>query len=219
MRRTLILCLLLLLSIPMQSQQDDGFGIVQGLVISAIESGTTTLDLSGFNLEILPPETYGLTRVEVLNLSDNQLVELAPAIGKLTRLRSLNLERNQLATLPRTVENWTSICTLQLNDNRLVDLPFSMATLETRQRDCDTFTLNLDDNPLGPRLANAYGESTAAVFDYLANPESFRVGLTPLQLSIGFLVVVSLLIGLVFAARKFADSDEEDADAIDVQTL
>src|SRR3989442_543913 len=67
------------------------------------------LIFSGLNLFSLPCEIGQLTKLKVLNLSDNQLSELPPEIGQLTNLYRLILSGNQLSELPPEIGQLTSL--------------------------------------------------------------------------------------------------------------
>ncbi len=64
-----------------------------------ILSHLTSLDLSGNQLETLPPHVSKLTNLLALDLSDNRLWSLPHQLGTLTSLLLLKLEKN-----PRLVE-------------------------------------------------------------------------------------------------------------------
>lgn len=63
-------------------------------------SDCTTLDLRFHLLRSVPDEIGRLTKIKVLNLSNNTLVELTPAIEKLTNLEVLYLSNNYFVQLP-----------------------------------------------------------------------------------------------------------------------
>ena len=69
-------------------------------IAQAGDAGWTRLDLSGEELEYLPPEIGNLTGLTRLDLDDNQLTALPPELGNLTSLTDLRLWNNQLAKLP-----------------------------------------------------------------------------------------------------------------------
>ncbi|WP_133884327.1 COR domain-containing protein [Glycomyces sp. NRRL B-16210] len=90
---------------------------------------STTLDLSGLDLQRLPPELATLTNLSRLYLSDNRLTTLPDSIGNLTQLTRLYVEGNQLTTLPESIGNLTQLTRLYLNGNRLTSFPDNITKL------------------------------------------------------------------------------------------
>ncbi|MFC1431452.1 COR domain-containing protein [Streptacidiphilus sp. N1-3] len=118
----------------------DGFcgriGVVKAVHDEAVErvraevlSHTGILDLSGLDLEDLPPELSGLTGLTTLDLSGNGLLRLPEWLGNLTALIRLDLAGNRLERLPVSFGNLTALAGLDLSDNRLERLPVSLGNL------------------------------------------------------------------------------------------
>src|SRR4028118_1056085 len=79
----------------------------------AAEEKLTELDLSGLDLEELPPEIGKCTQLETLllgkwekekrKLVGNKLTEFPDAVLQLTNLKILNLSRNQITAIPEAI--------------------------------------------------------------------------------------------------------------------
>lgn len=92
-----------------------------------------TLNLSGNNLQLFPPQILHLMSLRNLFLGDNHLTEVDARIGKLRRLRLIYLGGNLLETLPDTIGNLPYLQVLLLSDNRLVRIPCSICDLPRLQ--------------------------------------------------------------------------------------
>jgi len=79
----------------------------------AAEEKLTQLDLSGLELEELPPEIGKCTQLETLLLAKwdeekrkllgNKLTKFPDAVLQLTNLKILNLSRNQITSIPDAI--------------------------------------------------------------------------------------------------------------------
>ena len=88
------------------------------------------LNLSGSQLNELPPEIGELTHLTRLNLKHNKLTHLPKEIGKLTNLRELWLDDNLLQELPREIGALKKLKWLSVSNNQLKTLPETLQELE-----------------------------------------------------------------------------------------
>ena len=76
------------------------------------------IDLSGRNLTgSLKAEIRSLSKLEVLNLSDNSFTGLPAEVGQLQNLVELNLSNNSLTGLPHEIGNLQNLRLLDLTGN------------------------------------------------------------------------------------------------------
>ncbi|WP_052297617.1 AAA family ATPase [Leadbettera azotonutricia] len=115
---------------------------VEELMKYCRKSGGKELDLSGKDLEEIPPALADLKGLVVLDLSNNKLKELPDFMGSLATLAYLNLSHNRLCTLPESMESLDDLETLNLSHNRFKELPKFIGVLPALE------TLNIDDNNL-----------------------------------------------------------------------
>lgn len=86
-------------------------------VVFALAKTLQVLDLSGNQIELLPPQISECASIEELHLDDNRLIMLPEEIGMLGKLRALYLRRNQLQTLPVELLRDSSVDKMQLEGN------------------------------------------------------------------------------------------------------
>ena len=82
-----------------------------------------TLELSGCNLNALPPQVGLLTGLAFIDLSHNQLTTIPAEIGHCARLSTFDLSNNQIMALPATIGHCTALWGLYLQGNQLTTLP------------------------------------------------------------------------------------------------
>jgi Leucine-rich repeat (LRR) protein len=87
------------------------------------------LDLSLNPLGTLPDEIGNLTALRVLLIQDDDLDSLPPSIGALTRLERLFACKNRLRQLPDSIGDLAQLERLELWDNQLRSLPSTVARL------------------------------------------------------------------------------------------
>lgn len=79
----------------------------------------TTLDLSHNALSgALPGEVRHLSKLEVLDLSDNMFTGVPAEVGQLSRLSELDLSNNALTGLPHELGNLSQLKILDLRGNK-----------------------------------------------------------------------------------------------------
>ncbi|MCA1670976.1 MAG: GTPase, partial [Actinobacteria bacterium] len=88
-----------------------------------LRHGRSSLDLSGLQLQTVPPAVADLTNLTTLYLYDNQLTTLPDTLGNLTNLTELSLHGNQLTTLPDWLADLTALDYLSVTENPLVSPP------------------------------------------------------------------------------------------------
>jgi len=112
------------------------------IIEQARRKGTTTLDLAGKRLSVLPPEIGQLTNLTTLFLHRNQLTALPPEIGQLTNLTRLHLDFNGLTALPADIGQLANLRRLYVGLNQLAALPPEIGQLTNLTR------LDIDRNEL-----------------------------------------------------------------------
>jgi hypothetical protein len=99
-------------------------------ILRAKKNNSESLDLSGLNLETLPPEIGYLVNLKSLNLSVNKLKHLPPEIGNLINLESLNLRENEFDKVPPQIESITQLKKLYLGCNPFNEISESIFNLK-----------------------------------------------------------------------------------------
>ena len=124
-----------------------------------------TLDLSYNNLtSSLASIDFGaMSKLEILDLSNNTLSHFPMNIGMLTKLENLNIEDNILYSLPEEIGNLNTLVILNANDNHIVNIPttidglINLEQLQLARNElitfpsslCDIFPLNLNSSEPG----------------------------------------------------------------------
>ena len=122
------------------------------LIARARDEEWEELDLTGLEIEVLPPEIGSLVKLkrlilgkfdrELCNLG-NKLTDLPAEIDLLENLEILLAHDNQFTTIPKSIEKITSLRELDLRFNQIEIVPESILQL-TRLR-----TLHLKFNVWG----------------------------------------------------------------------
>jgi len=82
------------------------------------DTSITELDLSGNNLTgALPSEIQKLSKLEILDASDNNLTGIPAEIGQLSRLRIVSFANNDISGLPQEIGNMSKLEILDLRGN------------------------------------------------------------------------------------------------------
>ena len=100
----------------------------------AAEEKLTQLDLSGLDLEELPPEIGKCTQLETLLLGEkfyeekrelvrNKLTEFPDAVLQLTNLKILNLHGNEITEIPEAIGQLSNLTLLYLGHNQITKIP------------------------------------------------------------------------------------------------
>ena len=106
----------------------------------AAEEKLTQLDLSGLDLEELPPEIGKCTQLETLVLREkfyeekrelvrNKLTEFPDAVLQLTNLKILSLSYNQITSIPDALGQLSHLTFLDLGDNQITSIPDALGQL------------------------------------------------------------------------------------------
>lgn len=82
------------------------------------------LDLSGNQIELLPPEISILQGLTELYLDNNRLIMLPDDVGQLVKLRTLYVRHNQLQILPTSLLKGTAVDKMQLEGNQFTKKQF-----------------------------------------------------------------------------------------------
>ncbi|MEG4205613.1 leucine-rich repeat domain-containing protein [Microcoleus sp. Pol7_A1] len=99
----------------------------------AAEEKLTQLDLSGLDLEELPPEIGKCTQLETLVLGKfdeeksewvgNKLTEFPDGVLQLTNLKILDLSTNQITAIPEVIGQLSNLTELSLSRNQITSIP------------------------------------------------------------------------------------------------
>ena len=111
----------------------------------AAEEKLTELDLSGLDLEELPPEIGKCTQLETLLLGGkfdeekrewvgNKLTEFPDAVLQLTNLKILNLSWNQITSIPEALGQLSNLTKLKLSGNQITSIPEALGQLSNLTR-------------------------------------------------------------------------------------
>jgi len=105
----------------------------------AAEEKLTQLDLSGLDLEELPPEIGKCTQLETLLLGKwdeekeegvgNKLTEFPDLVLQLTNLKILNLSWNQITAIPEAIGQLSNLTELNLSRNQITSIPEELCQL------------------------------------------------------------------------------------------
>ena len=116
--------------------------------------GQKKLRIRGKELKALPDAIFGMTELEILDLSPNRescldfrLLSVPPAVGKLINLKVLMLDTNELYNLPKEIALLMHLERLSLSNNHLSSLPSGFQRLN-RLRSLHAANNNFDILPL-----------------------------------------------------------------------
>jgi internalin A len=90
---------------------------------------STSLNLSGLQLDSLPKSVGQLVNIKTLVVSTNQLTELPESLSRLSSLDTVVLAENRLASLPDWLGSLTRLRRLDLSSNKLSSFPASFGDL------------------------------------------------------------------------------------------
>jgi len=94
----------------------------------------SVLNLSGMNLDKLPPELCNLQFLTELCIRDNKILGFPASIGDLGNLAVLDARNNQITSLPRTIKKLDKLRELYLSSNKLTVLPDHLAGLSNLEK-------------------------------------------------------------------------------------
>ena len=118
------------------------------------------LNLSNYDLLVLPESIGNLTNLTVLEINNNSLISLPESIGSLTNLISLDVSNNKLTSLPDSISKLSNLSKLDLSDNQLNSIPSSISKLG------NLIDLDLCDNRL-EKLPDSIGNIQGLTYLYL----------------------------------------------------
>lgn len=123
MKNVLILVLLVFASVSLNGQsQSEDYKVFKNLKRALKKKSVVySLDLSGKNLDKIPPEVFELTNLKVLNLFDNRIEEIPESISSLIYLEVLILMRNDLGSVPQEIVELSNLKKLNLSQNDLYE--------------------------------------------------------------------------------------------------
>lgn len=82
------------------------------------KTNAVELDLSGNSLQgSLPAEIKNLSKLEILNVSNNDMSGIPAEIGQMTKLRVINYANNRITGLPNELGNLKNLEILDLRGN------------------------------------------------------------------------------------------------------
>ena len=97
------------------------------------------LDLSGLELEEVPPEIAQCKQLETLLLGNcfdyyrreetNNLTKFPDAVLRLTNLKILNLNHNQITSIPEAIRQLSTLRELYLGSNQITSIPEALGRL------------------------------------------------------------------------------------------
>lgn len=121
-------------------------------VTSNIYNNTTTTDLilSNNSIQTLPSEMGKMTNLVVFKINQNKLDgSLIGEIRKMTKLRVLDVSNNNMAGMPAEIGRLRNLETLNYSNNRITGLPNELANLKNNLKE-----FNLSGNPLNTEQIN-----------------------------------------------------------------
>ncbi|MGJ3244491.1 MAG: COR domain-containing protein [Elainellaceae cyanobacterium] len=104
------------------------------LIDRAAAEGWKELNLSGKNLQELPPEIGNLANLSRLYLYKNQLTSVPKELGNLAKLSVLSLSLNQLTSVPKELGNLAKLSRLDLSHSQLTSVPKELGNLPNLSR-------------------------------------------------------------------------------------
>ena len=112
---------------------DEAYRQAEQQIERAQRKGATVLALEGMGLTEVPESLGNLTRLQLLDLSENQLTSLPKSLGNLAQLQELDLHTNQLTLLPESLSKLAQLRELNLFANKLATLPNWIGCLKSLQ--------------------------------------------------------------------------------------
>jgi Leucine-rich repeat (LRR) protein len=118
----------------------------------------TLVNLSGNQLDGVPPAIFDMARVQSLNASTNCISSLPSELGRLTALKNLHLARNPIASLPDEIGELSALQWINVSNCELTTLPRSMARLQSlellsvEQNKLEYLPVELNDMPTQTEL-------------------------------------------------------------------
>ncbi len=98
-------------------------------VLAAKKSKASGLNLSGFNLRVIPEAVSQLRNLQVLDLSDNRFTEIPKQVFRFAKLHTLNLSDNHIMTIPDALGQLADLEILNLSNNQITSIPDALGQL------------------------------------------------------------------------------------------
>lgn len=115
---------------------------VQDKIKANITFKDTTLNLTGYRIDIEEIPFYSLSHVQILLLRNNSLTHIPYGFIDLVNLRSLDISVNHFEIFPDILLEMPHLSSLDISNNRLSELPDNIGNL------VELFELNLGSNLL-----------------------------------------------------------------------
>lgn len=128
--------------------------VVAGCLLSSVEPLSTSLDLSGQNLDKLDLAIFENSELEVLNISNNNLSDALPSqIDNLKNLKVLNASNNNFTGMPAEIGHLIQLEDIDFSNNNLSGLPLELGNLKNLKK------FNISGNEFSEEDLNIIRES------------------------------------------------------------
>lgn len=135
------------------------------------------LDLRNNELTVLPSDISLLSSLQVLGLDNNFIDKLPSEIGQLSDLEFLTLSNNELTEIPPEIGLLTNLRQLDLSYNDLEELPSELISLT------NLLELDLRGNPLPSELLVTARSDVEGIMEYLRNHQTNELTSDPINFS------------------------------------
>jgi Leucine-rich repeat (LRR) protein len=118
------------------------FLILAGVFLTACTTAGTTLSLANQSLTKVPDYVFGQTQLTELNVSGNKLTgAIQGEVRHLSKLKVLNASDNQLTGIPAEIGQLSNLEALNFADNKITGLPLELGNLQNLK------VFNISGNP------------------------------------------------------------------------
>ncbi|MBD1887004.1 leucine-rich repeat domain-containing protein [Microcoleus vaginatus] len=168
----------------------------------AAEEKSTELDLSGLDLEELPPQIGKCTQLEMLVLGGhydqekrewlgNKLTEFPDVVLQLTNLKILNLSGNHITAIPEAIGQLSNLTKLKLSGNQITFIPEALGQLSNLTR-LDLHKNQITSIPEALRQLSNLTQLSLGSNQITSIPEALRQLSNLTQLSLGSNQITSI---------------------------